>query len=413
MTRKLRRAIIVTQFFAPEPCAAAHRMEAMAHALRARGIDVTVVAPMPSFPAGRVDRTYRGKFFARERLGGIEIVRLLHVATARRNGRMLAWLSFAVLSTLYSVLFAKRADVAIISSPPITLALPGLALRFLRGSALIVDVRDVFPDLPIQMGLWKEHGRMARFVGRLVDVLYAAASLVVAVTPTALERVRSRVRETATMLAPNGCDRVEMKQGVIQRRNGEFVATFTGNMGLANGLDLLLDAAKLLKDDDVSIAMIGGGADRDHVAARICAERIANVDLYGVLSRPQAVGALAESDAALVLLRGGINESVPTKLYDAFSVGCPVVLSASGEARRVVADAAGGICSAPDDAESLADALRRLAEDRALARALGRAGQRFAQTAYDRDTIMADLAERIDDLAVTARNPQCSPIAQP
>lgn len=403
--RRATRAIIVTQYFAPEPCAAAHRVEALAHALHARGLKVTVVAPMPSFPAGRVDPAFRGKFFARELREGIEVVRLLHVATARRNGRMLAWLSFAVLSTLYAVFFARRADVAIVSSPPITLALPALALRFLRGSRLVVDVRDVFPDLPVQMGLWSEGGRMACFVGRLVDGLYAVASLVVAVTPTALERVRRRAGNTPAILAPNGCDRIEAKQGVIQRRNGEFVATFTGNMGLANGLDLLLDAAKLVQGDDVRIAMIGGGADREHVAARIAAEQIVNVDLYGVLPRSHAVGALAESDAALVLLRGGINESVPTKLYDAFAVGCPVVLSASGEARRAVADVAGGICSAPDDAQSLADALRRLAVDRPLARAFGRAGQRFAQTMYDRNRIMAELAERIDDLAATSWKP--------
>ncbi len=392
------RALIVTQYFAPEPCAAAHRMEALARAMRARGMDVTVLAPMPSFPLGRVDPAYRRKKFVREQFDGIEVVRLPHVVTARQHGRILAWLSFAVSSSVYAVLFAKYADVVIVSSPPITLALPALAVRLARGSRLVVDVRDVFPDLPVQMGIWREKGPVARAVGAVVDRLYGVASLIVAVTPTAVEQVHRRAPHTAVVLAPNGCDRVDPERGVIKRRNGEFVATFTGNMGLANGMDVVLDAAKLVANDDIRVALIGGGADYEHVVARIGRESIENVDVYGVLPRERAVGALAESDAALVVLREGIGESIPTKLFDAFAVECPVVLSAAGEARRVVAESVGGICSAPGDAQSLADALRRLAEDRELAAAFGRAGSRYA-LGFDRTTIMAGLAISIAGIA--------------
>ncbi|HEY9085685.1 MAG TPA: glycosyltransferase family 4 protein [Candidatus Tyrphobacter sp.] len=388
------RALIITQFFAPEPCAAAHRMEAMTKALHDRGLDVTVLAPMPSFPSGRIDAAYRGKFFLREDRDGAEVIRLLHIATARRYGRYLAWLSFAALATVYAVLFAKKADVVIMTSPPITLAFPAIAVRLLRGSRLVVDVRDVFPDLPIQMGEWSENGLMARLVGGLVNRLYALASLITPVTPNAVERVRTRAGDTEVLLAPNGWDRVEAHKGVIKRRNGEFVATFTGNFGLANGLDLLLDAAKLVARDEIRIALIGGGADCSHVVARIQNERIDNVDYYGVRSRAEAMGALAESDAAVSVLREGITECIPTKLFDAFAVERPVVLCASGEARRVVSEAAGGLCSAPGDPESLADALRRLAGDRNLANALGVSGRRYA-AAFDREVIMAVLAERI------------------
>ncbi len=391
------RVLILSQFFSPEPCAAAHRMESLARALAAAGADVTVLAPVPSFPSGSVDPAYHGKLLSRERRDGIEVVRLLHIATARRYGRYLAWLSFALLASVYAVLFAKRPDVVVMTSPPITLAFPALAVHLLRRAKLVVDVRDVFPDLPIQMGAWQEKSLIAQLVGALATRLYAAASIVIGVTPSAIERIRKRAGRTPVVLAPNGWDHVAMQLGTIKRRNGEFVATFTGNMGLANGLDLLLDAAKLVENDDVRIALIGGGADYEHVTARVTSERISNVDVYGVLPRAQAVGALAESDAALVILREGINESIPTKLFDAFSVECPVVLSAAGEARRVVSEAVGGLCSAPGDPHSLADALRRLAGDRALARALGRAGRRYA-AAFDREAILGELAVHIASL---------------
>lgn len=402
----MQRALIVTQYYAPEPCAAAHRMEALARALHARGFHVTVLAPMPSFPAGRIDPAYRGKLFMREDADGVEIVRLLHVATARRFGRYLAWLSFAALATVYALAFARRPDTVIASSPPITVTVPALMVRLLRGSRLVVDVRDVFPDLPIQMGVWKEKGRMARLVGAYVERLYAAATLVVAVTETALGQIRRRAKRAQVLLAPNGCDAIRPRSGVIKRRNGEFVATFTGNMGIANGMDLVLDAAKLVESDDIRIALIGGGADYEHVASRVRDENISNVDLYGVVPRDRAVGALAESDAALVVLREGIGESIPTKVFDAFAMQCPVVLSAGGEARRIVADSVGGICSAPGDAESLADALRRLACDRALAKSLGSSGYRYGAQ-RDRGAIMASLAETIAQSSAVAGSLRC------
>jgi colanic acid biosynthesis glycosyl transferase WcaI len=387
------KVLVITQYYHPEPCAGAHRIESLAQAMAAAGMHVTVVAPMPSFPAGRVDAAYRMALFHRESTGGITVVRLRHIATVRRFGRILAWLSFALLASLYTML-SRRADVVVISSPPITLALPGLVARYFRRSRLVVEVRDVFPDLPVQMGAWKERGALARLVGALVDRTYAAASLVVAVTPTAIAQVRRRAGNTPVFLAPNGCDWVAPQSGVIKRRNGEFVATFTGNMGLANGMDVLLDAAKLVEPHDIRIALVGGGADRAHVAARIAKENIANVDLYGVVSREHAVGALKDSDAAIVLLREGINESIPTKLFDAFAVGCPVVVCAAGEARRVVAESAAGICSAPGDAESLADALRRLACDKPLARSFAHAGSRYVAN-LDRGMIMRDLVREI------------------
>ncbi|MGH7736978.1 MAG: glycosyltransferase family 4 protein [Candidatus Tyrphobacter sp.] len=388
------RALIVTQYFSPEPCAGAHRMEALAIAMRDRGMDVTVVAPLPSFPSGRIDSRYRGTFVSRDVRDGITLVRLRHIATVRRFGRIAAWLSFALLSTLY-VLTSRRADVVVVTSPPISLALAGIVARFVRGSKLVVDVRDVFPDLPVQMGAWREGSIVTRLVGAIASCTYGAASLVVAVTPTAVEQVRRRAKRTPILLAVNGCDWVRPSSGVVKRRNGEFVATFTGNMGLANGMDLLLDAAKLVQDGDIRIALVGGGTDYERVAARVRSENISNVDLYGVVPRERAVGALAESDAAIIILREGIGESVPTKILDAFSVQCPVVLSAAGEARRVVTESIGGICSAPGDAESLADALRRLACDRDLARALGQAGHRYVRN-FDRGAIMANLAATIE-----------------
>src|SRR5260370_30167567 len=89
------RILIVTQFYAPEPCAAAHRVEALARALARRGNAVRVLCPLPSFPAGTIDPRYGRRWVVRERDGSIEIIRVRHIASAARGGRLLAWASFA------------------------------------------------------------------------------------------------------------------------------------------------------------------------------------------------------------------------------------------------------------------------------------------------------------------------------
>ena len=397
--------VIITQYYAPEPCAAAHRVQALAHALAARGDRVKVIAPHPNFPTGTIHQRYRNHAIIDEQDGPVRVTRLRHIATAQRFARFLAWSSFAILSAFYVTFFTRRLDCVIISSPPITLALPALAARFIHRAKLVVDVRDVFPDLPVQMRAWAERGFFATTIGALAKFLYRTAALVVVVTPTALERVRAREPRANILLAPNGADRITPAIGIIQRKNStktapEFIATFAGNMGLANGLDTLLDAAKLVASQNIRIVLIGGGADLDHVQHRITEESITNVELRGVLSREQAVGALQESDASIVILREGIEESIPTKIFDAFSVACPVVLSAGGEAQRIVEEARGGICAPPGNPHALADALIELQKSPNRARTLGLNGQKFVHERYDRERIMSELSARIDELFI-------------
>lgn len=387
---KNSRILIVTQFYAPEPCAAAHRVEAFARALARRGNAVRVLCPLPSFPSGTIDARYAGKWVSQERDGAIEIIRVRHIASAGRGGRLLAWASFAVLASCY-VLFAPAFDIIGMSTPPISVGIPAWIGAVARRARLIVDVRDVFPDLPIQMGLWREKGLMARAVGAFARALYRRASVVSVVTQTALERVRRREPSAPIVLAPNAGDPVAPQApGALQ--GGRFVAAFTGNMGLANGLDVLLDAAKRVAGEGIVVRLVGGGADLSRVRARIRNESIHNVQLLGVLPREQAVGVLAESDACIVILRKGIEESVPTKLFDAFAVGCPVILSAAGEARRVVESSGGGICCAAGDALALADGLRALADNPALRERLAVAGRAFARQWGDRTRVMDALA---------------------
>ena len=395
----MSRIALVSQFFAPEPCAAANRVGAMAQALAAAGHEVRVYTGMPSFPEGTVQPAYRGRRHAVERYGEVTVERVLtYAGRALPGGRVLNWLSVAAGIAIRIAAVRERYDLVIVSSPPITLAAPALLGAFAHGAPLIVDVRDVFPDVAVKMGAWKADSMLARVVGRVADALYARAALITPVTETASAEIAARgVPPAKIALTPNGFDVVAAaEQPPYAPLPGVRDIVYVGNMGLATGLDVVLDAAAVLRDDaTLRFMLIGEGADAERLRARARAEGLANVVFTGPLPRADALRAMADAALTVVPLVATILDSLPTKLFDAMLVATPIVLSAAGEARRLVERADAGLAVAPGDGAALAAGIRRVLGDPELSARYRANGPPFVRANYDRGAVMARFAERL------------------
>lgn len=393
------KVAFVTHFFPPEPCAAATRVRSFVDALLAAGNDVTVVTNFPSFPSGRFSDEDRGRTMRVETIGGARVVRLASlVARGLPAARLFHWISSAFAAALYLSVSRERYDAVVVSMPPITLTLPALAGAWRHGAKLVVDVRDVYPDVAIAMGEWKRGGFWARAAELIVRAAYRRADLVVAVTAAGMAQIAARgVDRSRVVLAPNAAEAVPEMHADAAPRTG-FTAVYAGNLGLATDVDVLVDAAKQLDGEGISLYVVGDGAKGAHMRARVRDERIGNVEFAGALPRARAMRAVADADVAIVPLRRGINDSVPTKLYDALSLACPVVLVADGEAERE-GTALGTVCTPPGDAPALAAALRRIAAmTPGERRAMGEGGQTRVRDRADRARIMTDLVARIATL---------------
>jgi glycosyltransferase involved in cell wall biosynthesis len=392
------KTLLISHFYPPEAAAGATRVESFASALVEAGHDVTVVTNFPSFPQGRFSERRRPVVRV-EQAGGARIVRLFSIlAPAIPGSRLLHWLTAAASATMYALTARERYDVVAISSPPITLALPGMIAAWRHRAKLVVDVRDVFPDVAIAMGAWKKDSFIVRAVERLVRVLYRRADLVVAVTPTAISQIASRgVPLSRLLLARNAAERSPAIGSANGRENG-FTAIYAGNLGLATDVDVLLDAAALVASDNITIEIVGDGAQRARVGERLRTERTQNVVMRGSLPRGDAMARVAGADVSIVPLRKGIEESIPTKIYDSLSVGCPVIVAADGEAKRE-GSALGAYCTPPGDGAALAQTLRQLARlDKTELRAIGESGKAAVAARADRGRIMEEVVARIGAL---------------
>lgn len=391
---------LLAHFFPPEPCAAANRVASMREALFAAGHSVTVVTTFPSFPQGRFAEGDAAVPIRRDHDRYGQVVRTWsYLAPFSRGRRLLHWTSSALGAAAYLIFGPERFDAIVVSVPPITLALPALVAAARHRARLIVDVRDAFPDIAIAMGAWKADGLLARSCEAVARALYRRASLTIAVTPTALRQIRERgIPDERLLLAPNAASS-EIGIAVGASSHSEFVATYAGNLGLATDVDLLVDAAKSLLGDRIALEIVGDGSERARMESRARDEGITNLRFRGALQRRDALDALARADVALVPLRPGINESIPTKLYDAAAVAVPAIVAADGEARRE-AQALGAWFVAPGDPAALADAIRRLAalpvHER---RALGERSQQRLRQRDDRAGIMRAVAARVSSLA--------------
>lgn len=394
-----KRVAVLTHYYPPEPCAGANRAASLVRALVSEGNDVTVVTNFPTFPDGRLRADDR-------RLARVETVdqaRVVRLFTRRFNGipgaRLYHWLLAALGAAAYLVTSRRRFDSIIVTTPPITIALPALAGAWRHRAKLIVDVRDVFPDIAVAMGTWPKDGLLTKATERVARLLYRRAELVTAVTETALRQIASRgVESRRLLLAPNGFDAPSAAAAASRpQRAANFLALYAGNLGLTTDVDVLLDAAALLRSHEgIEIWIAGDGAQGDYMRKRVAGENLDNVRLWGSVSRPDAMQMIAGADVVVVPLRKGISESIPTKIFDALSVGCPVLVAGEGEARNTALASGGGIAIPPGNAPLLAAELLALAGlDKAELVAKGARGMDYVQRFYRRESIMLDYTRRI------------------
>ena len=261
------------------------------------------------------------------------------------------------------------------------------------------ELRDLWPDSISAVGAMQD-GAAIRFLRRVEYWLYRRAARIVSVTHS-FKRVLvgNGIPAEKIAVVPNGVDPQAFTPGpkpaALERQlglEGRFVAAYVGTLGMAHGLGTILDAAERLKArEDVAFVLVGTGAEHAKLEAEAKARGLANVRFVGAVSKAEVKDYWRLCDAALVLLRDLplFEHVIPSKIFEAWGSGRPVILGVRGESAGIVEAAGGGVVIPPEDAGALAEAIGRMADDRAAAEALGRAGRAHVEREYDREDLAA------------------------
>ena len=373
------RVLLVSQYYAPEIGATQNRMSSFADGLRARGHEVSVICEQPNHPNGVFQPGWGRRPVMVERGPHGDTVRLWVAASPDKTTaqRLAFYGTFAAGAVLAGL--AIRADVVFATSPPMPGAVAAALAAAGRRTPFVLDVRDLWPAAAEALGEVTSRSMMRR-LERLERGLYRRSAAVTATTRPFCAHIDTVTGERRSVLVPNGALDELLERSETPPPEGPFTLGYFGNIGVAQGLGILLDAAERLRGEDVRFMVVGGGP----LAAQLESERTRR-GLDVVELRPQVptaeVGAALEScDALLVPLRahGLLEDFIPSKLYDAMAVGRPVIVASGGEAAALTRETGCGLVIAPEDGEALAGAVRELAASPERARELGAAGRRVA-----------------------------------
>ena len=363
------KILILTQWYPPEP---ALLLQELAQTLQAKGHDITVLTGFPNYPSGKLYPDYRLRLYQREAVAGVAVVRVPLYPDHSDSGirRVLNYMSFALSSAFLGTWLTARPDVIFVYHPPLTIGLPAFVLSRLWRVPFVYQVQDMWPETLAATGMMPSQ-RVARWVSRLARFVYRRAVVITVISPGFKRNlVEKGVPPEKIHVIPNWADEdiyrlVPRDEALAARHSltGRFNIVFGGNMGAAQGLQNVIEAATLLRDTpEVQFVLIGDGIDKN-VLCRMVQQR--NLDNVRFLERQPAAEMprfYALADALLVhLKRDPLFEiTIPSKTLAYLACGRPIVGVVSGDPADVIRQAGAGIICPQEDPAAMAQTVRKL-----------------------------------------------------
>lgn len=412
---------IVSINYAPERTGIAVYSTGLAEHLKAAGWSVRVHTAFPYYPSWTKRAEDAGRFYASDRVGDVEVHRSWLYVPRRPSAlrRMLHEATFA-FGALLAYLAKPRADVTVVVSPPLPIGVPLLLVARLKGSRTVVHVQDLQPDAAIDLGMLQE-GALSRLLYAIERRTYHLADRVSSISHAMVGRIRSKgVAPAKLVLFRNWAqDRTiaPRDRATALRRewglDGRFVVLYAGNLGRKQGLDLLLDAAALLREEpNVTIVIVGDGGEREALVARAEREGLSNVVFKPLQPLERLSELLATADVSVIPQKAGVTDVVlPSKLGNIMASARPVVVSAdpASELAQVIRAADAGVVVPQGSASAIADAVLALRADPARAARAGRSARAWMQAHLGERAILRDfesvLRGLVDGRSGDARRP--------
>ena len=399
------KILIVTQYFWPEN----FRINDLCNGLSQRGHEVTILTGEPNYPLGEIFPEYVADKRSYASYHGCKVLRAPIFARGKSKiSLLLNYASFPISASIIALknLRKKHFDIVFICqlSPP-TVAIPGILMSWQTKAPLVMWVLDLWPEALSSFGFSK-NSSITRFIRFLMVQLYKRCDLIVAQSKGMRDNLRLATNELSKVAYIPTWAETQFRSSssmLTSKHNNEVILTFAGNIGVAQDVDTIINAAALLRSSpNIRFQIIGDGRDASRIQRLIKGEGLEkNVFLLGRYPLEKMPEVFNNSDALLITLGKGdaFQMTVPGKLQSYLAAGRPIIGAIDGEACHVIREANCGYCVSSGDSVGFANAIKKLSALKISERnSLGLNGQRYFESNYSRDIVLDEFENQLSML---------------
>ncbi len=392
--------------YSPELTGIAPYNTALCEFLTSRGHEVEMVTSFPYYPGWKKNPDDKGVVYRTDEVGGVKVHRCWHYVPRRVAAwkRIIHEATFVMTSSV-KILSLAKADAVVVISPPLLLGTAAWFVSKIKGTPFLFHVQDLQPDAAMSLGLLRK-GPFLRVLYKMEAFAYSKAASVSGISRGMLDAFETKgVPSEKLTYFPNGVRLPEASQvpprGRFRERHqfskDDFLVVYSGNLGVKQGLDILVEAAALIKDKRIRILISGDGAYRQKLAARVEESKLPHVIMLPIQPEESYREMLVDADVCLITQQAKTGAFFfPSKLLTTLAFRKPIISVADDESEVAVVTKQGrfGLSIRPNQPAALADSMRKLSEDPALLEKMGQAGFEFVRQ-FEMASVLGDYEKRL------------------
>jgi len=376
---------LVTQYYPPERGAAQVRLGSIVADLVLRKNSVEVVTALPNYPVGKIFPGWSHRPLQTRSENGVQVRRVWVWASMGSGlGRILNYVSFGLMSVL-GIGSAHKSNWVIVEYPTLFGALPAVLCAKLRRQKVVIIVADLWVDSIVEIGTIPD-GTVIALFRRAERFMLRRADAVTAVTEGVRDALLLKgVTSKQMTWLPNGADTDMFSPGPEDPKvraelgcaTAEHLFLYAGTHGYVHGLEVVLEAAQELANDDVRFVLVGGGSEKQALQDKAAEMGLRNVTFVDPVPPQEVARMLRSCTAGIATVRqGDVYRTIRSaKMLPTMASGLPVIYSGDDEGSRLVSAAGAGLVTAPGSGAELAEAVRSLIASPEQAKSLGAAGR--------------------------------------
>tara|TARA_B100000963_G_scaffold338656_1_gene335719 strand:- start:5158 stop:6390 length:1233 start_codon:yes stop_codon:yes gene_type:complete len=379
--------LFLSDNFPPEVNAPANRTFEHASVWVKEGHKVTVITCFPNFPKGKVFKGYKNKFYSKENINDINVVRVWSFISSNEGIvlRLIDHISF-MISSIIASFFIKKYDLVIATSPQFFTAISGSIISFFKRKPWVFEIRDIWSESIIAVGYLK-NSFFIRIIERLELSLYKNADLLIPVTNNFKKKLISKgIPDYKIKVVTNGSDLskfkpIEKDTKLVSRYDlkNKFVLGYIGTHGMAHSLETIIDSAKIMEEksiNDIAYILLGDGARKAYLKNYVKEIGLKNVIFIDTVSRDEIVNHWSILDVSIIHLKNtnAFKSVIPSKLFESMAMGIPVLHGVFGESREIVIENSSGLPFAPENSYDLSEKILELKNNKDKLRTFGNNG---------------------------------------